>query len=355
MPSRQVTQWWRETIAGRRIGLSATTARLVLWLAEFPYATVVALRNSLYDRRHVAQAAVPVVSVGNLTVGGTGKTPCVRWLAKWLADLGHQPAILSRGYRTDGERGCNDEALELARRLPDIVHLQHRDRVATANQAVVDYGANVLVLDDGFQHRRLARDIDIVLIDATCPWGFGHLLPRGMLRESPRSLNRADVAIVTRADSLDQDGRATLLAEIRSHNRDIVLATVTERPIAWVDIEGRESPVNSVSAPLQPFCGIGNPASFARTLQSLGGDTLPIVEFPDHHHYTTDDLRRVEQQARNGGAASIVCTEKDLVKIDRCMAHELPLHALRIDWSWQSGREAVEELILDRLAVTRAS
>src|SRR5262249_31870064 len=147
-------------------------------------------------------APVPVISVGNLTMGGTGKTPCVEYVSRRLSDRGHRVAILSRGYG-EGD-GPNDEALVLEQDLPDVPHLQGADRVALAHMAVDELESEVIVLDDGFQHRRLGRSLDLVLIDATQPWGHGFLCPRGLLRESPGELARAHVLIITRCDHISE-------------------------------------------------------------------------------------------------------------------------------------------------------
>jgi tetraacyldisaccharide 4'-kinase len=159
--------------------------RLGLRAVSVPYGLAVRVRNWLYDRgwKRVVRAAVPVVSVGNLTLGGTGKTPCVEYVARFYRRLDLRVAILSRGY---GSRaGRNDEALVLEENLPDVPHLQGPDRAALAAIGVEELESEILVLDDGFQHRRLARDLDLVLIDATEPWGYGYLFPRGLLREPP--------------------------------------------------------------------------------------------------------------------------------------------------------------------------
>ncbi len=179
-------------------------ARWSLRFAAIPYGAVVALRNRGFDRRwlEIEQAGVPVVSVGNLTVGGTGKTPMVEWVARWYRRRGQRVAILSRGYRQ--VHGLNDEGRVLEENLPDVPHLQDRDRVRSARIAVEELEAEILVLDDGFQHRRLARDLDLVLIDALEPFGLGHLLPRGLLREPLRSLRRTDMVVLSRADLVER-------------------------------------------------------------------------------------------------------------------------------------------------------
>ena len=201
-------------MAGERRGFSAAWQRCGLRLASVPYGWAVAVRNGLFDRgwKSIERAGVPVVSVGNLTVGGTGKTPCVEYIASRLRQWDRRVAILSRGYGS--EHGPNDEALVLEENLPDVPHLQGPDRVALARIAIEELESEVLVLDDGFQHRRLARDLDVVLIDATQPWGFGYLLPRGLLRESPRGLRRAGAVVLTRCDQVDAAALAKLKGEV---------------------------------------------------------------------------------------------------------------------------------------------
>ena len=161
---------------------------------------------------------MPVVSVGNITLGGTGKTPLVRWIVQWFRDRGIPVAIVSRGYGAQSG-DANDEALELRRLLPDVPHIQNPDRVAAARQAVAEFGCRAIVLDDGFQHRRIGRDFDIVLLDALAPFGFGHVFPRGTLREPIEGLRRADAVVLSRADLLDPSQREDIWRTVRAMPR----------------------------------------------------------------------------------------------------------------------------------------
>src|SRR3954468_14061547 len=185
---------FRDLVSGRRQGFASAALRVLLRVVEVPYTAVVTRRNRPYDRgrAEIRRVSVPVISVGNLTLGGTGKTPMVKWLAGWLQSNGSRVALVSRGYgAATGKQ--NDEALELGLALPSVPHLQNRDRVAAAERAIAESTSQVLVLDDGFQHRRLAREIDIVLLDALEPFGFEHVFPRGTLREPLSGLDRAHV------------------------------------------------------------------------------------------------------------------------------------------------------------------
>ena len=183
---------FRDLVSGRRKGLLATLARGVLRVVEVPYTIAVSMRNRRYDRgtAEVHNVGVPIITVGNLTLGGTGKTPMVKWLAQRFQNAGLRVAIVSRGYGA-AEGKHNDEALELAQALPNVPHIQNRDRVAAAQQAIREFKSQLMLLDDGFQHRRLGRDLDIVLLDALEPFGFEHVFPRGTLREPLAGLQRA--------------------------------------------------------------------------------------------------------------------------------------------------------------------
>ncbi len=202
---------FRDLVSGRRRGLAATLARALLRGLEVPYAAAVRVRNWRYDsgRAMIHRVGVPVISVGNLTLGGTGKTPTVEWLARWLMEHGVHVALVSRGYGSrDGEP--NDEALELAQKLPNVPHVLDPNRAGGARRAIDEFGCQVVLLDDGFQHRRLGRDFDLVLIDASEPYGYGHVFPRGTLREPLAGWGRADALLLTRADLLDESQRAEI-------------------------------------------------------------------------------------------------------------------------------------------------
>ncbi|MGL5095555.1 MAG: tetraacyldisaccharide 4'-kinase, partial [Planctomycetia bacterium] len=229
-PARTWQEWFRRLVRGETTGFGPLLLRTALRGASLPYGAVVALRNAGYDagRLKIHRAAVPVVSVGNLTVGGTGKTPFVEYLADWFHGRGLRAAILSRGYGSTG--GPNDEALLLEENLPDVPHLQGKNRSTLADAAVVELESQVLLLDDGFQHRRLHRDLDVVLLDATDPWGGGGLLPGGLLREPARSLRRADVVVLTRCDQVDAARRDAVWAVVGRQAPKAVTVEASFRP-----------------------------------------------------------------------------------------------------------------------------
>lgn len=346
---------FRELIVGQRRGFLPSVGRGALQSLSLFYGGAVRARNRAYDVRllRAQRAAVPVVSVGNITAGGTGKTPFVAWLAGWFRQRNMRVALLSRGYRAL-PGAVNDEKLVLDRLCPGVPHWQSPDRVASARAACAEHGAQVLILDDGFQHRRLARDLEIVLIDALNPWGYGYLLPRGLLREPLSGLRRADVIVLTRVDQCSDTARQEILTRIRAiHPRaDVVEAAYP--PQALVNAAGESQPLDALAAaPVAAFCGIGNPSAFRQMLTERGLAAESFTPFPDHHHYTADELERLGHSAWQAGAAVILTTEKDLVKINRTDLGGCPLWAVRIGTELRSGREALERR-LEALAAVRA-
>src|SRR5262245_3486513 len=258
-PMTAATLRFHDLVSGRAAGIGPSLLRLGLSAASMPYAWAVRLRNRWYDRGWLAprQVPVPVISVGNLTAGGTGKTPCVEYLARYFRTSGCRPVILSRGY------GANDEALLLRCNLPDVVHLQGANRAEQARIAVNDHAAEILILDDGFQHRRLARDLDLVLIDATNPWGHGRLIPRGLLREPLAALRRASAILLTRTDQVSQNEIDKIVRRIRRDTPDMPIISAIHEPLMWIQHEGPERPIDSLRGQIvAAFCGVGNPHAF---------------------------------------------------------------------------------------------
>ncbi|MGL4550747.1 MAG: tetraacyldisaccharide 4'-kinase [Gemmataceae bacterium] len=330
-----------DLIRGRLRGPLASLARAGLWLLSLGYGVAVRLRNFAYSRGwlRVTHAAVPVVCVGNLSAGGTGKTPFVEYVAGFYRERGHLVAVLSRGYGAEG--GRNDEALVLEENLPDVPHLQGPDRVALAAAAVEECESEVLVLDDGFQHRRLARDLDVVLIDATAP--FDHLLPRGLRREPDSSLRRAHAIVLTRADQADTAPLRTWAQRLAPGKP---VADAVHRPICLVNTSAEQALDGLRHHPVAAFCGLGNPDAFRRTLADLGATVTAFRPYPDHHRYTGDDVsdlaRWAEQQPRD---AWLVTTQKDFVKLRVDTLGGRPLWALRVRMEIRAGKEGLDALL----------
>ena len=342
-------------------------------LLKHLYAAIVTLRNALYTRGIFQTRRLPctVISVGNIVVGGTGKTPAVIAIAKQLQADGVRVAILLRGYKrqsrekitivTDGEqRFCTaaesgDEADMMARLLPRIPIIVGRHRYAAGQLAINRFKSEVLLLDDGFQHRQLHRDEDIVTVDATRPFGTGQLLPAGTLREPITALRRADIILLTRTDSIGrrdipvpktepiQTGRALLQeeglpADIREELGKLVpntpvLESVHRPTHLYLLSDAGDSerlPLKWLSGKrLLAVCGIGNPNAFVTTLNHYTPETVKLLAFPDHHVYTEADCQRIQRKMTQTGAACIVTTQKDEQKLVR-FAEELPIAVLAV-------------------------
>ncbi|MCE5301884.1 MAG: tetraacyldisaccharide 4'-kinase [Planctomycetaceae bacterium] len=335
---------FRNLQSGRRHGLSASLLRGLLHVFAWPYAAVIQWRNRRYDRgaARVYRIDMPVVSVGNITLGGTGKTPLVGWLARWFLAQGMQPAVISRGYGSKPGQP-NDEAVELKRLLPNVPHLQNPDRVAAARRAIAEFGVDAIVLDDGFQHRRIARHLDIVLLDALEPFGFQHLFPRGMLRESLDGLRRADVVAISRADLVTPSERETIWRTVERYAPQAIRVELAHRPQRLRSALGCESTLEILrDRPIAAFCGIGNPAGFRRTVESLGGRLVGFCEFPDHHRFESAQLDRLAAWASTLGAEAVLCTGKDLAKLTTERLGNCPLWAVEIELDFLAGRDEFE-------------
>jgi len=286
-----MNQSYLAIITGLRRGPLYGLARFFLSLLSRPYALIVRLRNFLYDHKILQsyRADVPVVCVGNISCGGTGKTPTVIALARMLQRAGHRPAILTRGYKGSDEIPA-DEVLIFNRVLPRIPVMVGADRVASARRATKDHDIDVLVMDDGFGHRRLARDLDIVLLAE--PPEKVRLLPRGLYRESLSSLSRAGIILHT-YDSHCAVRKPTRLV---SPSGTIQLSELQNRKVL-------------------AFCGLGNPVSFEDTLVHLGAEAAAKIWFPDHYRYRQSDLDELARLANDADCHLAVTTIKDFVKI----------------------------------------
>jgi tetraacyldisaccharide 4'-kinase len=335
---------FRDLVSGRRRGVGAAALRALLRAAEIPYTAAVKLRNRRFDsgRRPVERVGVPVISVGNLSLGGTGKTPLVEWLARWLRSRGVRVTIISRGYGAEaGAR--NDEALELEERLPDVPHLQNPDRVAAAKVAIEEFDCQCILLDDGFQHRRLARDLDLVLIDALEPFGFGHVFPRGTLREPLAGLGRAHAVALSRADFLEPRERAKIKAVVQRVAPQALWLELAHAPRRLESSAGKEQSLDWLRGRrVAAFCGLGNPAGFRRTLDGLGAAVADFREFPDHHPYQRCDIEALTAWGDGLGADALICTAKDLVKLRVEQLGRLPLWSLAIELKIISGQNELE-------------
>lgn len=313
-----------------------------------------------YGLRRRWQLPCQVVSIGNLTLGGTGKTPLTMWVARWYQQQGWRVAVLSRGYGGHAEgrprvvsagagplydwQEVGDEPYLLARELLGIPVLTGKNRYLSGRYACEHFGSQVLVLDDGFQHYALQRDLDVVLIDTTNPFGHGALLPRGSLREPLRALQRADILVLTRTE-LAGNTLSPLTAQIRRWNAQpplCYMTTVIEalcqrengmpRDVTWL----RQRRVVAL-------VGIGNPEAFAATLTRLGSEVATLVVFPDHHPYTEDDWHAIVATVQQQGAACLVTTTKDAVRLAPSWQAPVPVYTLRTGITFTEGEEVLQQ------------
>ncbi len=284
----------------------------------------------------------PVISVGNLTTGGTGKTPMVAWVVHQLMAAGASPAVVTRGYKA--REGRSDEA-EMLTRTCDCAMVVNADRVAGARTAIVA-GADMIVLDDGFQHRRIHRDLDIVLIDATNPFGYGHVLPRGLMRERPTALQDADILVVTRCDQVDQAELQAIFDQLHEYAPHAPICQATHKPTAVLGDDDNVRDIAELAGKrVLAFCGLGNPESFFTTLRHVGADLVSHIAYDDHTAYDQKTVETINDYAAQAQADVLVTTEKDAVKLAG-LQFDRPLWQLAIRIDFVAGHFELQ----DRLA-----
>ena len=357
---------------------------LALAPLAFVYGALARARARLYRSGllKAERVGAPVISVGNLTAGGTGKTPLVEWVARAVAAEGVRACVLTRGYGredvgrrvvvSDGERVLagvregGDEPVLLAESLKGFASVVcDRDRVSAARWTRASLGAQAFVLDDGFQHMRIARDLDIVTLDATAPWGGGHLLPRGLLREPPAALSRADCVVITRSDlAPDVAGLRAEVARLTGGRAASVASRLRTRGLRRIggasasEEREREDVVSLADAgPVAAFCAVGNPRAFFEQLRREGFDLRLARPFPDHHAYTRAEVEAFAREAAGGGALALLTTAKDAVKL-RAHAFPLPCYVVETELEFDDEaalRRLVKEALTDPRAVASGS
>lgn len=363
---------WHDLISGRSRQWWSGPARAGLSALSLPYAGVISSYRALFDFGVIRPERLPcrVLSVGNITVGGTGKTTTVRWLARRLQSWGARPAILSRGYRAGksgdphavtivaGPEGLReapesggDEPVLLARSLPGVPVLIGRKRVRSGRLACEQFHPDVLLLDDAFQYWRLQKDLEVLLLDATNPFGYGSVFPRGMLREPTRGIRRAQAAVLTHASWADAADRERLLGTLRKRMPGAVLAEARHVPVSLRDhLTGESLGLGDLRhGKWLAVSGLGRPGAFERTLGEVGAREVESAPFPDHHAYTPEDIRAVRQRLQAGGFAGLVTTEKDAVKLPAEWLEGVCCRVLEIDLEFLSGQEPLEALLRRRL------
>jgi len=377
MPQRRFENYWKAVVAGERNDRTARATRGALSAAAALYGIVVRLRASLY-KRGILRRFWPgclVISVGNITVGGTGKTPVVETFARALTKGGRKVAIVSRGYKArspnwrwrwrnrtlgtgtkvvhDGQqlllgaREAGDEPYMLARNLDEVVVIVDSDRVRGSRFAINEFGVDTIILDDGMQHLRLQRQIEVVLIDATCPFGFERMLPRGLLRESLSGLRRATHIFVTKAKQIDI---TPIVQRIRQYNQTAEIIACFYEPLTLVNVHtGAELPLTELRAQnVFVVSGIAQPGGFVELVKELGAYVQRAYTFPDHHRFRREEIERIYRRALSWHADAIVMTEKDAVRFPKRVRMDTtmcPVYYVKVGIMIKSGEEDFQHCI----------
>jgi len=378
----ELEQYIIDVIIHNRRGLRASMLRTVFWFLSGIYSAAVRLRLHLYRERYIHDhhLGVPVISVGNITVGGTGKTPVVELLAKSLRDKGRRVAILSRGYKSKRQRkpplgwriaaklglarkprslpprvvsdGVNvlldshvagDEPFMLAHNCPGVPVVVDRDRVKAGIHAIRKFGADALILDDGLQYLRLKHRHDIVLVDKSAPFGTGYMLPRGTLREPPKSLRRASYIFLTKSDG----DSAEIIRQIERHNPVAEIIECHHRPVHFQNIHtGERLPLDAFKGKyVGALSGIPVPESFENGLRKLGAKVHWTARFTDHHRFQEKEITQFIDRLIKADADALLTTEKDYVRFPKLTEGEVPIYFLRVEIEITRGREKFDRLV----------
>lgn len=378
--AQEFEEWGTEVIFGQARGFRAMVMRMVLRVCSWGFRGIVKARLSLFHSRVLSQQLLGtlVISVGNITVGGTGKTPVVELLSKTLRDRGRKVAILTRGYKSQpletsqlwydrcGKRIRNipkiasdgktrfldpihagDEPFMLAKILDDVAVLVDKNRVKSGIFAIEELDCNTLILDDGMQYLKLGHEIDLVLVDCTAPFGTGSMLPRGTLREPRGSLGRASYIILTKSGGKPQD---ELIRKIRKYNRVADIIVSDHRPQYVENVfTGERLPLDAVKGKwVACLSGIARPESFENSVRELGGRVEICRRFPDHHWFEEQELEQFYERCADRAMEMIITTEKDAVRLSRPEQIEVPIYFLRIEVEILEGMHLWERCI-DRI------
>jgi tetraacyldisaccharide 4'-kinase len=341
---------FRQVMGGTDHSIRAAALRAVAGCAEPIYAGIMRLRNSMYDAgvRRIHRLDRPTISVGNITVGGTGKTPVVRWLARSLAD--RRPCVLLRGYKSTSA-GVSDEQAFFA--ADGIFAVADPDRRCGAGAALRQQPeTNLFILDDGMQHRPVARDFELVLIHAREPFGSGHVFPRGTLREPLAGLRRADAILLTHSEEASAAELADISKVLQRHNPRAAVFHADHVIESFRSAEGELIPAESLAGKRYfALCGIGSPESFFWRLGTLGGTRAAVRAFADHHDYRQPDVSEILSAAASADAEVIVTTEKDWVKLSQfASTFSIPLWRAQLTLRfWPEHEQRLLEMIRQRL------
>jgi tetraacyldisaccharide 4'-kinase len=340
------------------------------FLASVLYNGVVRLRNVFYQTGlfKIRELGCKVISIGNITVGGTGKTPMVIMLANLLKEKGYRPAVLSRGYKGKKKSPINivsngktvlmtpaqagDEPVLIAKSTSDIPVITGKNRYLTGTFAIEHFGADILILDDAFQRRSIFRDVDIVLLDKTYPYGNGFVIPRGELREPVSAQERADIIVKTGVRNQESgirrretgDGKQGAGARVfEAYRKPVALLRGGAGDTYRLDhLHGKK---------IFAFSGIARPESFNNTIESLRGELVDFIDFPDHHAYTQKDLIKIKKAASQSSAQIILTTEKDGIKLIDFPDYLRDIYLLKIEMEISPSQKEFEDVILEKLKV----
>jgi len=349
-----VKEYYLSILSGRQRGFIAAVIKSTLFTCTLPYLIILNTRNALYKNDFIRRVRLPVkvISIGNITTGGTGKTPLVEFSVKYLSRIKKKVAILSRGYggnnysQEDNEI-VNDECLALRENLQDVPVLAGRDRVKTGEKAISDFGVDCVILDDGFQHLKLNRDLDIVVIDALNPFGGGNLIPRGSLREPLKSLKRADLFIISHCNQSNEQTIKSIYTRLNRINKGAPVCESIHSPVHIDNItDGSILGLEWLKGKrIYALSAIGNPDSFVCTLEGLEADLIRHKVFQDHHVYAEEEIDDVISEAQSLGADAIMVTQKDMVKIRKMNIKDANILSLKIEIQITKGSDLYEEAI----------
>ncbi len=350
-------QYLIDIISGKRRKIYDRPILVVLFLLEIIYFLVIKARSLLYrfNILNTENLDCRVISIGNITTGGTGKTPVVDKFTRMLKAAGKKVVIISRGYGgsvkgpaivSDGKEikldvdEAGDEVYMLARQLPDIPVVIGKDRYQAGQLVLKEFNPDIILLDDGFQHRQLGRDLDIVVINALEPYGNNHLLPRGFLREPLSAFKRADIFIISKSDQVSREKLKKIENKLRTNNQQAGIFTSCHRPLFLRPLTSEDKdtfPLAEIKGKkIMALSAIGSPDSFLQSLESLEAEVIKAITYPDHYSYREKDLMDIAVQAQLNEVEWVVTTEKDAVKFtDEMLAqfHKLNvgIFALRIE------------------------
>ena len=349
-----VKEYYLSILSGQQRGLIAAIIKSTLSTFTLPYLAVLNTRNALYKNGIVRSTRLPVkvISIGNITTGGTGKTPLVEFSVKYLTGIGKKVAILSRGYggnssSQESSEIVNDECLTLKENLQDVPVLAGKDRVKNGKKAISDFGVDCVILDDGFQHLKLKRDLDIVVIDAINPFGGGNLIPRGSLREPLKNLKRADLFIISHCNQINEQTIKSICTTLNRINKDAPVCESIHSPVHIDNImNGSILELEWLNGKrIYALSAIGNPESFVFTLNELEADIIRHRVFSDHHNYTRVEINHVLSEAQSLGADAIVVTQKDMVKIRKMNIKDANILSLKIEIQITKGIDYFKEKV----------